>query len=255
MPKLLSDADVAAFWPDGYHFPVPALTTNEVKCCRGPLEACCAPTRFLSGRSWSCSPSTWWRWQCRCSAWGRAVKEIRAVKRAALALAAMAALGTAPFALGEYRTTLLLPLFGYGAALLGLNLLLGSGGLVPFCHAMFEAIGAYAAAVTISVWRIESFEAALLAAASIGFLVAVPAGALCARYTRIFFGMLTLAFGMLFHSFVFKFYALTGSNRGMRVPRPTLLSLEFEEPDKTEFLVGLYCWYCLALAALLALLM
>jgi branched-chain amino acid transport system permease protein len=177
------------------------------------------------------------------------------VKRAALALAAVAALAAAPLVLGEYRTTLLLPVFGYGVALLGLNLLLGYGGLVSFGHAMFVAIGAYAAAVTVGVWRIGSFEAALLAAAAAAFLVALPVGALCARYTKIFFGMLTLAFGMLFHSFLFKFYALTGGDQGMRVPRPMLLGLEFEELDKTEFLVGPYYWYCLALAALFALLM
>ena len=29
------------------------------------------------------------------------------------------------------------------------------------------------------------------------------------RYVRIFFGILTLAFGMLFHSFLFKFYDIT----------------------------------------------
>jgi branched-chain amino acid transport system permease protein len=177
------------------------------------------------------------------------------VKRAALALAAIGALAAAPLVLGEYRTTLLLPVFGYGVALLGLNLLLGYGGLVSFGHAMFVAVGAYAAAVTVGVWRTESFEAALFAAAVAGFLVALPVGALCARYTKIFFGMLTLAFGMLFHSFLFKFYALTGGDQGMRVPRPTLLGLGFEELDKTEFLVGPYYWYCLALAALLALLM
>ena len=170
----------------------------------------------------------------------------------ALALLAIAVLAAAPFVLGEYRTTLLLPVFGYGVALLGLNLLLGYGGLVPFGHAMFVAIGAYAAAITTGVWRIGSFEAALLAAAAAGFLVALPIGALCARYTKIFFGMLTLAFGMLFHSFLFKFYALTGGDQGMRVPRPTLFGFAFEELDKTEFLVGPYYWYCLALAALLA---
>lgn len=177
------------------------------------------------------------------------------MKRAAFAFLAVAALAAAPFGLGEYRTTLLLPVFGYGVALLGLNLLLGYGGLVPFGHAMFVAIGAYAAAVTVGVWRIESFEVALLAAAASGLLVALPVGALCARYTKIFFGMLTLAFGMLFHSFLFKFYALTGGDQGMRVPRPTVLGLEFEALDKTEFLVGPFYWYCLGLAALLAMLM
>jgi branched-chain amino acid transport system permease protein len=129
---------------------------------------------------------------------------------AASVLATFAAL---PLVLGEYRTTLLLPVFGYGVALLGLNLLLGYGGLVSFGHAMFVAIGAYAAAVTVGVWRIASFEVALLAAAAAGLLVALPVGALCSRYTKIFFGMLTLAFGMLFHSFLFKFYALTGGDQ------------------------------------------
>jgi branched-chain amino acid transport system permease protein len=177
------------------------------------------------------------------------------VRNAVVAASVLATFAALPLVLGEYRTTLLLPVFGYGVALLGLNLLLGYGGLVSFGHAMFVAIGAYAAAVTVGVWRIASFEVALLAAAAAGLLVALPVGALCSRYTKIFFGMLTLAFGMLFHSFLFKFYALTGGDQGMRVPRPTLLGQELEELDKTEFLVGPYYWYCLALAALLALLM
>ena len=49
----------------------------------------------------------------------------------------------------------------------------------------------------------------MLASCAIALLV----GALCVRYTGIFFGMLTLAFGMLFHSFLFKFYDLTGGDR------------------------------------------
>ena len=50
-------------------------------------------------------------------------------------------------------------------------------------------------------------------------VAALPIGFLCVRYTGIFFGMLTLAFGMLAHSFLFKFYHLTGGDSGMRVPR------------------------------------
>ncbi len=179
------------------------------------------------------------------------------MSRGALLAAAgvLAALAAAPFLLGEYRTTLLLPVFGYGIALLGVNLLFGTGGLVSFGHAMYLAIGAYAAAVSITVLRVESFEAALLLGVAAALAVAAPVGALCARYTKIFFGMLTLAFGMLFHSFLFKFYDLTGGDQGMRVRRPTLLGLGFEDLDKTEFLIGPFYWYCLALAALLTLLM
>ena len=47
--------------------------------------------------------------------------------------------------------------------------------------------------------------------------VAVPIGLLCVRYVKIYFGMLTSAFGMLFYSFLLKFYHLTGGDEGMRV--------------------------------------
>jgi non-haem Fe2+, alpha-ketoglutarate-dependent halogenase len=39
VPKLLSEADVAAFWRDGFHFPVRVLEDDEVRRCRGALEA------------------------------------------------------------------------------------------------------------------------------------------------------------------------------------------------------------------------
>ena len=39
MPKLLSDAEIAAFWRDGFHFPVRVLTDAEVRRFRGALEA------------------------------------------------------------------------------------------------------------------------------------------------------------------------------------------------------------------------
>src|SRR5213078_2712099 len=78
-------------------------------------------------------------------------------------------------------------------------------------------------------------------------VAAIPVGLLSVRYVRIFFGILTLAFGMLFHSFLFKFYDLTGGDTGMRVLRPSLFGVDFKELDKTSFLVGPYYYYCLAL--------
>jgi branched-chain amino acid transport system permease protein len=177
------------------------------------------------------------------------------LRRGLAAMVVLAVLAAMPFALGEYRTTLLLPVFGYAIALLGINLLFGYGGLVSFGHAMFLAIGAYAAAVSGTVLRLASFEAGLALGVLAALAVAIPVGALCARYTKIFFGMLTLAFGMLFHSFLFKFYDITGGDQGLRVRRPTLLGFEFEDLDKTEFLIGPFYWYCLGLAALLAWLM
>lgn len=39
MPKLLSEAEVASFWRNGFHFPVRVLTEAEVGRLRGALEA------------------------------------------------------------------------------------------------------------------------------------------------------------------------------------------------------------------------
>ena len=95
----------------------------------------------------------------------------------------------------------------------------------------------------------------LLGVALGGALVALPVGLLCVRYTGIFFGMLTLAFGMLTHSILFKFYHLTGGDSGMRVPRMNILGLEFQAYNKVELLAGPFYYYCLALLILSALLM
>jgi branched-chain amino acid transport system permease protein len=75
------------------------------------------------------------------------------------------------------------------------------------------------------------------------------------RYTGIFFGMLTLAFGMLTHSVLFKFYHLTGGDSGMRVPRMRLLGLEFAAYNKIELMAGPFYYYCLALMLIAAFLM
>jgi branched-chain amino acid transport system permease protein len=148
----------------------------------------------------------------------------------------------------------MVPFIGYGIAGLGFNLLFGYTGLLSFGHAMFLAIGAYTAAAMTSKLGEQHFEAILAVAVAIAMLVALPVGALCVRYTRIFFGMLTLAFGMLFHSFLFKFYGVTGGDQGMRVLRPLLLGIA-PAGGKTAFLTGPFYYYALALFVLLALIM
>ncbi len=169
-------------------------------------------------------------------------------------LALLAVTAALPAFVQSYALLLMVPFFAYGIALLGFNLLFGTTGLLSFGHALFLGIGAYTAAVMTSKLRILSFEAILAVAVLVAMLVAVPVGALCVRYTRIFFGMLTLAFGMLFHSFLFKFYGLTGGDQGMRVLRPLLLGLD-PGGGKTAFLTGPFYYYALALFALLSLVM
>jgi branched-chain amino acid transport system permease protein len=165
----------------------------------------------------------------------------------AVALIGTLALGLLPLVAPSYYISLMVPFFGYAIALLGFNLLFGYTGLLSFGHAMFLGFGAYGAAIVAGVWGIQSFEVALLVSAVGAMVIAVPIGLVCVRYVGIFFGMLTLAFGMLFHSFLYKFYYLTGGDSGMRVPRMTLLGLEFDDYNKIELLSGPFYYYCLAL--------
>src|SRR5207247_2054336 len=97
----------------------------------------------------------------------------------ALGLAACSARLLLPLAGLPYTTTLLLPAFGYAIALLGLNLLFGTTGLLSFGHALFVALGGYTAAVLTSRLGVRSLEIVLLAAAATAVVVAGPVGLVC----------------------------------------------------------------------------
>jgi branched-chain amino acid transport system permease protein len=170
-------------------------------------------------------------------------------------IAALVAALALPVVAPAYHVTLMLPFMAYGIALLGLNLLFGYTGLVSFGHALFLGIGAYTGAFLTTHTRVRSIEVILLAAALAAAAVAAPVGALCVRYVKIYFGMLTLAFGMLFYTFVLKFYHLTGGDEGMRFLRPTLLGHSLAELSKTAYLVGPYYYYSLALLVVATVLM
>ena len=169
----------------------------------------------------------------------------------AFVVAAIAVLAIFPRVAQPYYVTLVLPAFAYAIALLGFNLLFGTTGLLSFGHALFVAIGAYAAAVMTSKLGVRSFELIVVAAGAVAVIGAIPVALLAVRYVRIFFGILTLAFGMLFHSFLFKFYHLTGGDTGIRVLRPTLLGQDWKELDKTAFLIGPFYYACLVLVVVL----
>src|SRR6185312_7949985 len=140
----------------------------------------------------------------------RTVREIAGMKLSAAAIVAgcgVAALAVLPLAMPPYYVGLMIPFYGYAIALLGFNLLFGYTGLLSFGHAMFLGIGAYGAAVMSSVFGVTSFE-------------------------------LVLVVVMLFHSFLFKFYYVTGGDSGMRVARMNILGLPFNSYNKIEFLAG-----------------
>ena len=149
----------------------------------------------------------------------------------------------------QYLSYLLLTFLGYAVALLGVNLLFGYTGLLSFGHALFFALGAYIAAFLTTKFAVLHMEVILLVAIVAGLVLGAVVGAVCVRYIKIYFGLLTLAFGMLFYSFLLKFYYLTGGDEGMRVLRPYLLGFDLSAVPKMQFLLGEYYYYALAALA------
>jgi branched-chain amino acid transport system permease protein len=139
----------------------------------------------------------------------------------------------------------------FGIAALGFNLLLGYTGLLSFGHSAFFGTGAYTVALLVKYWGVRSMEAFIIGGILTSLLVAALIGAVCVRYTRIFFGILALALSQVIWSLVLKLFWVTGGSDGLRVPTPTLLGGLVTQAlgattDKTEFLARRYYYYVLA---------
>ena len=155
----------------------------------------------------------------------------------------------------QFISYLMLTFFAYAITVIGFNLLFGYTGLLSFGHALFMAVGAYTAAFLTSKFSVHYMEIILIVAIIVAAILAALIGAICVRYIKIYFAMLTLAFGMLFYTFLLKFYYLTGGDEGMRVLRPYLLGLNFSEIPKMQFLTGSYYLYTFALLTILSFVM
>jgi len=94
------------------------------------------------------------------------------------------------------------------------NLLMGFGGMVSFGHAAYFALGAYAAALLAQKagWPML---AALAAAPLVAALGALLFGFFIVRLTYTYFAMLSLAFGQIVYTIIFKWTALTGGDNGL----------------------------------------
>jgi branched-chain amino acid transport system permease protein len=147
--------------------------------------------------------------------------QLSAWSRAALAALLCAAVLAVPAFFGSFGqyfalNVLLLALFS-----VSFNLLFGTTGLLSFGHAAFYAAGAYSTALLLRA-GFGMIPAVALGALSAAALAAVV-GAFCVRHTRVYFSMLTLAFGMLVHAVVWKWTDVTGGDDGLiGIPRADL---------------------------------
>jgi branched-chain amino acid transport system permease protein len=161
---------------------------------------------------------------------------------------AILVLAILPWIVEPYQTVLLSYGLVFAIAVLGFNLLLGYTGLLSFGHSAYFGVGAYAVAFVVKYLKITSMEILLLAGVLASALVAAIFGLVCVRYTRIFFGILTLALSQVLWSLAFKFFWVTGGSDGLRVPTPTLLGMSIAAgEDKMTFLAHKYYYYILVL--------
>jgi branched-chain amino acid transport system permease protein len=153
-----------------------------------------------------------------------------------------------PLLIAPYQVMLLAYGLIFAIAALGFNLLLGYTGLLSFGHSAYFGIGAYAVAFIVKYLKITSMEVFLLGGLLASAAIAALFGFLCVRYTRIFFGILTLALSQVLWSLAFKFYWLTGGTDGLRVPTPSLLGVQNPAgEDKMVFLAHRYYYYVLVI--------
>ncbi|MDW8044198.1 MAG: branched-chain amino acid ABC transporter permease [Nitrososphaerota archaeon] len=94
------------------------------------------------------------------------------------------------------------------------NLLFGYSGLLSFGHAGLFAVGAYTCGLIIN-HIVPSTILAIIGGTAFTAIVSTGIGYLCTKYTRIYFAMLTLAFGMFIYAIVWKWYPVTRGDDGL----------------------------------------
>jgi branched-chain amino acid transport system permease protein len=136
----------------------------------------------------------------------------------------------------------------FSIACLGLNVLLGTTGLLSLGHAAYFGVGAYTGGFLFTFFDLESLEVFLLSGVLAAAALSTLFGALCVRATRIHFTILTLAFAQMVHSLfiagiVFRLAGGVGrglfilGGGGLYLPRFTILGTDFA-PDR--FIQSLY---------------
>ncbi len=97
---------------------------------------------------------------------------------------------------------------------MGYNVLFSRTGYLSFGHAAFFAVGAYSAGLFVLHINNSMFLALLVAVLS-SLIVSSVVGILSLLRTKIYFAMLTLAFGMGIYTIVWEWESLTGGDDGL----------------------------------------
>lgn len=128
-----------------------------------------------------------------------------------------------------------------------LNLLIGFGGLLSLCHAVFYGIGAYASTL-LMIKAGVSFLPAVLFSVLITGLFALLIGIPALRFRKETFVLVTLGFQMIVFTILYNWVDLTNGPYGISgIPRPVIAGHEISNLPEYLVLVLL----CLAIVFLL----
>jgi len=146
-----------------------------------------------------------------------------------------------PLVAGRYPLYLTIHILILSVFSLGFNLLFGYTGLLSFGQAGFFAVGAYGCAKILLA--VPNLLLGLVGGVLAAGIFAVVLGILSVRHTRIYFSMLTLAFGMMIYSIAWKWRDFTGGDDGLvGIPRapleiPGLVSLSVASMERYYYVV------------------
>jgi len=151
------------------------------------------------------------------------------------------ALALLPWIAGKYPVYLTIQILILAVFSIGFNLLFGYTGLLSFGQAGFLALGAYGCAKILLV--VPNLLLGLAGGVVVAGVGALLLGILSVRHTRIYFSMLTLAFGMMIFSIAWKWRDFTGGDDGLvGIPRapleiPGLFSLSVATMERYYYVV------------------
>jgi branched-chain amino acid transport system permease protein len=142
----------------------------------------------------------------------------------------IAALALFPFVItNRFYISMANEMLIYGLLAMSLDVLLGYTGLLSFMHNAYLGISPYVVGIVLIHISPTSLWLACLAGVVFTTLIALPVGWVQVRTGGLAFALLTLAFGMMFHTIVWKWYGLTGGDDGlMGMPNPTITLFGWE---------------------------
>jgi branched-chain amino acid transport system permease protein len=148
------------------------------------------------------------------------------IRYALLAVAVLALIAVPDAITEQYYVNIASQILLYAVFALGLNILVGYGGLVSLGHAGLSGVAAYAAAYLLAAGH--GHVVAIAGALAAGLLTTAGFAALSLRASGISFIMITLALGEIIWGLAYRWISITNGDNGISVatrPAPFGLSL------------------------------